>query len=116
MTVADAVPELIAADENHPRIQAALADLRATILDHYPSASFTISHGDDPEGIYLWTVVDVEDFDEVADVITGRLLAMQVEEGLPVYVIPVWPDARIAAYARREKTSWIGGPTPFLEP
>ena len=104
MTVADTLPEMIAADEHDPRIQAALAELRQKILGRFPGATFSISHGDDPEGIYLEPEVDVDDLDDVADVIVGRLLEMQVSEGLPIYVIPVWPERRIAEYLRRQKS------------
>lgn len=40
------------------------------------------------------------DTDEVFEVVVGRLLEMQVEEGLSVYVIPVRPLARVAAEVR----------------
>lgn len=99
MTLEWQMPE-VPADADDPRIQGALAELRAMIHRHYPAATFTVSHGDDPEGIYLNVVVDVDDVDEVADVVTHRLVDMQVEEGLPVYVIPEWPPERIAAYWR----------------
>jgi hypothetical protein len=104
MTVADSPPEMIAADERDPRIQAALSELRGTVLSRFPGATFSMSHGEDPEGIYLKPEVDVEDLDDVADVIAGRLLDMQVWEGLPIYVIPVWPEHRIAEYLRHQKS------------
>lgn len=90
----------IASDERDPRIQAALAELREMILRRYPAATFTVTHGEDPEGIYLKPIVDVEDLDEVADVFTDRLIDMQVEEGLPIYVVPVWPIERVRAHLR----------------
>ncbi|HVC80350.1 MAG TPA: hypothetical protein VNL35_07620 [Chloroflexota bacterium] len=72
-----------------PRIEAALQELRTLILTRYPTAAFLTFPGDDPAGMYLRATVEVEDTDEVVDVIIDRLLAMQVDEGLPVYVIPV---------------------------
>lgn len=110
MTIADSLPEMIAADERDPRIQAALAELRSKILSRFPGATFTISHGDDPEGIYLEPEVDVDDLDDVAEVIMGRLLEMQVAEGLPIYVVPVWPERRIVEYLRRQKSGAFAEP------
>jgi hypothetical protein len=97
-------PEPIAPDENDPRIQAAVIELKDLILRHYPAAIFTTARGEDPDGIYLTPIVDVEDLDEVAEVFTSRLVDMQVEEGLPVYVVPEWPIARVQEYLRQKAT------------
>ena len=69
------------------------------IAARYPEATFEVTSGDDPAGLYLIPTVDVDDTDEVADVIAGRLLALQVDEELPVYVFPVRPLARVLAEA-----------------
>lgn len=97
----------IAPDERDPRIQAALAELRERILQRFPEATFTVSRGEDPEGIYLKPIVDVADVDEVADVFTDRLIDLQVEEGLPVYVVPVQPLARVLTQTRQQATQPI---------
>jgi len=75
--------------DQDPRIEAALLELRALIQARYPTAAFLTFHGDDPAGMYLQATVEIDDTDEVVDVIIDRLLAMQVDEGLPVYVLPV---------------------------
>ena len=81
-----------------PLIQNALDELRRMILQHYPEATFQVSRAeDDPEIIHLTATVDVEDTDEVVDVVVGRMLALQVDEGVPVYVIPVRPMERVRA-------------------
>ncbi len=74
----------------------AIAEMENLIKTQYPSASFTVSKGDDPEGTYLTATVDVEDTDEVMDLYIDRLLSLQVDEGLPLYVIPVRPPERVA--------------------
>ncbi len=84
-------------DESDPRIQAALRELRDLIQSAYPSASFTVSRGTDPDGIYLRATVDVDDVDEVIDVVIDRLVDLQVEDELPNYVIPVEPRERMSA-------------------
>ncbi len=108
MTIAASRPKMIVADAEDPRIQAALAELQDVILRQFPDTMFTITHGDDPDGIYLKPKVDVDDLDPVADVVVRRLLDMQVEEGLPIYVIPIWPDARIDAYLLAKRAPSYG--------
>jgi hypothetical protein len=83
-----------------PRVAAALAELQALITAHYPTATFSTARGEDPEGMYLTATVDVDDTDDVVDQFIARLLDLQIEEGLPVYVIPVRPIARVAAELR----------------
>ena len=92
-------------DRNDPRIQAAIAELTGLIRDRYPSASFTVDEGEDPEGVYVTATVDVEDTDEVVDVFIDRMVDLQVKDGLPVYVIPVRPIERVAAmYEQARRT------------
>lgn len=96
------MPEQIEPDEHDPRIQAALQELRDRILERFPDADFVVSRRDDPDGIYLTAIVDVEDLDEVTDPIISRIVDMQVDEGLPVYVVGDWPEHRIRAYLRQK--------------
>ena len=71
-----------------PRTRGAVEQLQALISHRYPEAMFETYWGEDPEGIYLDAIVDVEDTDEVMDLIIDRLLEIQIDEGIPVYVIP----------------------------
>ncbi|MCC7024960.1 MAG: hypothetical protein IT338_19170 [Thermomicrobiales bacterium] len=83
-----------------PRAQAALDELQAMIARRYPEATFDVHTGYDPAGIYLLATIDIEDIDEVVDVFMDRMLEMQIEEGLPVYVVPLRPVARALAELR----------------
>lgn len=74
-----------------PRVQAALADFEQQIRNRYPDATFDVTYGGEPDGVYLTATVDREDTLEVLEVIMDRLLEVQVDEYLPVYVIPVRP-------------------------
>ena len=109
-------PEPVAPDENDPRIRAAIDELRDLINHHYPAAFFAVSRGEDPDGIYLTPTVDVEDLDEVADVFSARLVEMQVEEGLPIYVVPEWPIERIEKYLRKMATQSVEARSALLVP
>jgi hypothetical protein len=85
------------------RTQQALTELQGLIQAQYPEASFAVAHGEDPEGIYLKATVDVDDIDAVVDVFMDRLLELQVEDGLPIYVIPLEPMERVLATMRAQR-------------
>lgn len=109
-------PPEVPVDECDPRIQAALKELRALITAQYPEARFSVARGDDPDGIYLTPEIDVEDLDEVDAAYADRLLDMQVEEGLPVYVVPVWPLERVRAYLRQKRAQSTLARIPVVWP
>ena len=93
-----------------PRIEAAIAEMQALIRQHYPDATFDVSLGDDPVGVYLWATVDVEDRNDVIDVYIDRLVDLHVEEELPFHVIPVRPPERIEAMLRKRASESAGTP------
>jgi hypothetical protein len=88
------------------RLDAAIAEIQEMILARYPNAAFELELGEDPDGTWMTVTVDVEDTDEVFDVIVGRLLDMQVEERIPLYVIPVRPIERIMADLDKPDPIW----------
>jgi hypothetical protein len=92
-------------DHNDPRTEQAVAELQSMIAARYPDATFAVEQGEDPIGTYLTATVDVADTDAVTDLIIDRLIAMQVEEELSVYVIPVRPIGRIQAARRQREQS-----------
>ena len=73
------------------RLLRAVAELKRLIRAREPTATFSVGRGQDPEGLYVYAVVDREDLDDVWDACRDRLLEMQVDERLPVYVIPTQP-------------------------
>lgn len=85
------------------RMQDAINELQATIGQRYPTASFTLAHPEDePTSVELTAIVDVEDPDEVLDTVIERVIQFQVDEQLPIHVVPVRTPARVAA-ARQEQ-------------
>ena len=81
------------------RMQAAIAELRALIGQRYPDATFSLSHPEDePTSVELTAVVDVDDPDEVLDLVIDRVVELQVDEELPIHVVPIRTPARVAAY------------------
>ena len=90
-----------------PHMQEAIDELKRLITARFPQATFVVEEGFDPEGVYLVTTVDIADTDDVIAVVGDRLVEMQVEEGLPVYVTPLRPLERVVAELRKREA-----PTP----
>jgi hypothetical protein len=86
------------------RMKEAVAELRALISSQYPEATFTVSDGDDPGEIYLTAIVDVDNMRDVIDVFLDRLVDMQVDEELPISVVPIWPVERSRAMLAEQRT------------
>jgi hypothetical protein len=75
-----------------------VAELTDMIKQRYPTASFDVGPGeDDPEVTHITAVVDLDDPDEVTDLVIDRMLELQLEKGIPVYVIPIRTPQRVAA-------------------
>jgi hypothetical protein len=76
-----------------------------TISAHYPATTFAMRPGvDAPEATYLLATIDVADPDEVLDLVVDRLLRLQLDEGLPIYVLPLQTSARVAQTAEQRST------------
>jgi hypothetical protein len=96
-----------------PRMEEAVHELQRLITARFPQAAFVVEEGCDPEGIYLVTTVDIVDTDEVMAVVGDRLVELQVEEGLPVYVTPLRPITRVVAQLREREAATPPAPLPF---
>ncbi len=88
-----------------PRMQRALQEMQDLIRGRYPEATFAVTHGEDPEGVWLNATVDVEDPDEVTDLVIERMLALQLDEELPLFVLPLLPAERVAEMLRARPLS-----------
>lgn len=91
------------------RTREALAELQGAIAEKYPTTRFEVRRAeDDPSAIHLVAVSDVDDLDEVGDLVLDRVIELQVDEGLPIHVIPVPTPERVAAdvAAQRQRKGW----------
>ncbi len=88
-----------------PRMQEAIEELKRLITERFPEAAFVVEEGFDPEGIYLIPTVDIADTDDVIAVVRDRLVELQVDEGLPLYVTPLRPLDRVIAELRTRETA-----------
>jgi hypothetical protein len=96
-----------------PVMEQAITELKGMISARFPQASFVVEEGFDPKGIYLVTTVDIADTDEVIDVIGDRLVQLQVDEGLPIYVTPLRPMQRVVAELAAREASTLPSPLPI---
>ena len=96
-----------------PAMEKAVNELKGRISARFPQASFVVEEGFDPKGIYLVTTVDIADTDEVIAVVGDRLVELQVEEGLPVYVTPLRPITRVVAQLREQEAATPPAPLPL---
>jgi hypothetical protein len=94
-------------------MEKAINELKESISERFPQASFVVEEGFDPKGIYLVTTVDIADTDEVIDVIGDRLVELQVDEGLPIYVTPLRPIQRVLAELREREHTPPTSPLPL---
>lgn len=97
------------AEHMDSRMQAAVDALRDLICQKYPGTTFQVMRDwDEPENVNLIATVDVDDPDEVLDLVDERLEQFQVEERIPVHVIPIRTPERVLAEmeARRDQPSW----------
>ena len=96
-----------------PAMEKAVNELKDRISERFPQASFVVEEGYDPKGIYLVTTVDIADTDEVIDVIGDRLVELQVNEGLPLYVTPLRPIQRVLADLQEREQATQPSPLPL---
>ena len=85
-----------------PRMETAIAEMKQRILRHYPSTTFSVYEWDDPEGIFLSAVVDTEDLGAVKALFLSRMVDLQVDEDLPLFVIAERTPEKHAALLARE--------------
>jgi len=82
-------------DSMNERLQKAIAEIEAMITKAYPNAQFSPVWLDDPEGMQVRVTVPVNDLEEVFNLVADRLLHFQIEEGLPLYLVPLRPAGQV---------------------
>jgi hypothetical protein len=93
-----------------PKVATALDELKALIAAKYPAASFDVFEGEDPEGVYLRATVDIEDSSDALLPALDKLHELEVEQGLPIYVVTDQPLERVIAQLKARTTE----PRPTL--
>jgi hypothetical protein len=86
-----------------PRMEEAIAEMKERITRRYPTTTFEMYQGEDPVGIYLIAIIDDDDVEVAKDLYLSRMVDLQVEEGLPLFVIPEpTPERNAAIVAEQE--------------
>src|SRR5262249_16718266 len=85
---------------SEPKLAAAVDELKSLISSRYPTTTYEVTAGEDPDGLFVTTTGDVHDPDTVVDLFIDRLLELEIDEGLPLYVIPIRTPERRAAIAK----------------
>lgn len=77
-------------------------ELKGLILARHPEATFDVRPGgDDPTAIFLEACVDLDDPFEVTDEIIDRIVDIQIDEEIPLYVLPLRTPERELAHRSR---------------
>lgn len=107
------------------RTRRAVSELQGMITKQYPTTTFELSHPEDePASIELTALVDVDDPDEVLEKVIDRVIELQVEENIPIHVVPIRTPERVHAYlqeqragsrARRPRAIPLLGRLPFTQ-
>jgi len=73
------------------------------ILARHPETTFSVGEPDEHGVVFVSDMVDVDDPDDVTAIFIDRLVDLLVEDGLPVYVVPVRTPAREAIERHRQQ-------------
>jgi len=86
-----------------PRMQRAVEELKGLVRQRFPGATFQVARDpEEPRSIDLLTTTDVEDRQDVVNVVRDRLLQFQIQEKLPIHVIPLHTVERAGAILQRQ--------------
>ena len=69
-------------------MQHAIMEVQARIWAVYPDATFRLVEGEDPPGFYLDAYTDAEDALAVLDPVSDWLVALSLNTGVRLYVMP----------------------------
>jgi hypothetical protein len=87
----------------------AIGELTNRISERYPGSTFMVEPGiDNPEATHVTAVVDLDDPDEVMDLVIDRLVELQVDQGIPVSVIPIRTAERVAQLEQQRRRERLG--------
>jgi hypothetical protein len=74
------------------RMQSAIDELQSLIPRSYPSAQFHVGGSpDDAEIVQFNVIVDVDDLDVVLDTVIDRMMEIQIDDSLPLFVVATRP-------------------------
>jgi hypothetical protein len=97
------------------RTRRAIQEVEGVIVARYPTTTFELARAaDDSNSIHLLAVADVDDPDEVGDLVVDRIVALQVDEGIRLHVIPLRTPERIQAALEVDRGGATWRPTRLV--
>ena len=84
--------------ELSPEMQNAIDEVTAIISASYPTTTFVTEPGVEPDSVFVQAFVDAIEPDDVMDLYISRLVTIQVEEGIPLYVFARRTPERLLEY------------------
>ena len=91
------------------RVREAAEELKSRIRAKYPDAKFNLSRAEDDRHLWhLWTLVDVDDPEDVRNLTREREFDLMVEDHIPLYVIPTRSQERIHGYHTGDTRKTVG--------
>src|SRR5687768_5147071 len=84
-------------------IKRAVKGLKALIRTRFPTATFEVGAGDDPPGTHVVASVDTDNLWDLIDLVSPLVMEIQLEQRLPVYVVPSLTPERAAERMRAMK-------------
>jgi hypothetical protein len=79
-----------------PQRRSAVEELKQLIAARYPTTPFVDEPGiDDPEATHIVATVDLDGLDEVVDLVIDRMLELQLDERILVYLLPIRTPQRL---------------------
>ncbi|MGI8968819.1 MAG: hypothetical protein ACR2GA_06920 [Chloroflexota bacterium] len=86
-----------------PSRQQAVEELTKLVGAHFSLRDVAVVPGEDnPDATHVIATVDIDDPDEVADLVMERMLEIQLDEGIPVYVIPIRTPERVTKLLQQQ--------------
>ncbi len=98
---------------DEPRMQDAIAELKALVLSRYPDATFEVFPSSNVNGVYLRINVAIDEPGDVSDLILARVVDMQLDDELPLYPIPVRPRRWAVAESAGQDAVLTATPEPI---
>ncbi len=74
---------------HEPRMQDAIAELKALVRGKYPDAVFEVFPSGNVGGSYMRIIVDADDPDDATALIIDRVAEMQIDDELPLYPMTI---------------------------
>lgn len=96
------------------QMRAYVEEIQGMIRARFPDATFAVYGGEDPPGIYIDVVADVDDEYDILDLVSDRQVDILLENGRGLYVVPLRRAAVEGRYIRGRDAHAYRAATPIV--